>query len=74
MPRQARQASGTGIYHVMMRGINAREAKFYAQEVIRYVIDKAVGEKSIEAIVLGAKLDYQVFMANFNEELKLLKS
>ena len=22
MPRQARQASGTGIYHVMMRGIN----------------------------------------------------
>ena len=52
----------------------AREAKFYAQEVIRYVIDKAGGEKSIEAIVLGAKLDYQVFMANFNEELKLLKS
>ncbi len=22
MPRRARQASGTGIYHVMMRGIN----------------------------------------------------
>jgi len=22
MPRQARQASGTGIFHVMMRGIN----------------------------------------------------
>ena len=22
MPRQARQTSGTGIYHVMMRGIN----------------------------------------------------
>ena len=22
MPRQARQASGTGIYHVIMRGIN----------------------------------------------------
>ena len=22
MPRQARQASGTGTYHVMMRGIN----------------------------------------------------
>ena len=38
------------------------------------MIDKAGGEKSIEAIVLGAKLDYQVFMANFNEELKLLKS
>jgi hypothetical protein len=52
----------------------AREAKFYAQQVIRYVIDKAGGEKSIEEIVLGAKLDYQVFMANFNEELRLLKS
>ena len=22
MPRRARQSSGTGIYHVMMRGIN----------------------------------------------------
>ena len=22
MPRQARESSGTGIYHVMMRGIN----------------------------------------------------
>lgn len=52
----------------------AREAKFYAQQVIRYVIDKAGGEKTIEEIVLGAKLDYQVFMANFDEELSKLKS
>lgn len=52
----------------------AREAKFYAQQVIRYVIDKASGEKNIEEIVLGAKLDYQVFMANFDEELSKLKS
>ena len=52
----------------------AREAKFYAQQVIRDVIDKASGEKNIEEIVLGAKLDYQVFMANFDEELSKLKS
>ena len=52
----------------------AREVMFIAQRVIRYVIDKAGGEKSIEEIVLEAKLDYQVFMANFNEELRLLKS
>jgi len=27
MPRQARQASETGIYHVMMRGINHQNSK-----------------------------------------------
>lgn len=52
----------------------ARATKFYAQQVIRYVIDNAGGEKRIEEIVLGAKLDYQVFMANFDEELRMLKS
>lgn len=52
----------------------AREAIYIAQRVIRYVIDHIGGNKTIEEIVLGAKLDYQVFMANFNEELKLLKS
>lgn len=52
----------------------AREAKYYAQQVIRYVIDKASGEKTIEEIVLGAKLDYQVFLINFNDELSKLKS
>jgi hypothetical protein len=52
----------------------AREAKFYALQVIRYVMDNASGDKSIEEIVLGAKLDYQVFMANFNEELSNLRS
>ena len=32
MPRQARQASGTGIYHVMMRGINHQNVTF-----LRYI-------------------------------------
>ena len=27
MPRQARESSGTGIYHVMMRGINHQDAR-----------------------------------------------
>ena len=27
MPRQARESSGTGIYHVMMRGINHKERR-----------------------------------------------
>ena len=27
MPRQARQESGTGIYHVMLRGINRRQTE-----------------------------------------------
>lgn len=52
----------------------AREAMFIAQRVIRYVIDKAGGNKTIDEIVLGAKLDYQVFMQNYDEELKRLKN
>lgn len=28
MPRQARESSGTGIYHVMMRGINHQTISF----------------------------------------------
>ncbi len=51
----------------------AREAKYFALQVIWYVIEKAGKDKSIEDIVLGAKLDYQVFLANFDEELKILR-
>lgn len=51
----------------------AREAMFIAQRVIRYVIDKAGGNKTIDEIVLGAKLNYQVFLGNFDEELKALR-
>ena len=29
MPRQARKESGTGIYHVMMRGINHQNNRNY---------------------------------------------
>lgn len=52
----------------------AREAMFLAQRVIRYVIDKAGGNKTIDEIVLGAKLDYQVFLQNYDDELRLLKN
>lgn len=52
----------------------AREAMFIAKLVIRYVIDKAGGNKTIDEIVLGAKLDYQVFLQNYDEELKQLKN
>ena len=52
----------------------AREAMFIAQRVIRYVIDKAGGNKTIDEIVLGAKLDYQVFMQYYDEELRQLKN
>ena len=51
----------------------AREAKFFAQRVIRYVIDMVGGNKTIEDIIIGAKLNYQVFVMNFDEELKALK-
>ena len=52
----------------------ARAAMSIAQRVIRYVIDKAGGNKTIDEIVLGAKLDYQVFLQNYDEELRLLKN
>ena len=52
----------------------AREAIYIAQRVIRYVIDHIGGNKTIEEIVLGAKLDYQVFMQSFDEELNKLKN
>lgn len=51
----------------------AREAKFIAQQVIRYVIDKASGDITIDEIVIGAKVDYQVFLVNYEEELRKIK-
>ena len=51
----------------------AREAKFIAQQVIRYVIDKASGDITIDEIVIGAKVDYQVFVANYDEELRKIR-
>ncbi len=51
----------------------AKEAKFVAQSIIRYVTDHASATATIEDIVIGAKLDYQVFMQNIDEELKVLK-
>lgn len=51
----------------------AREARYLAQRVIRYVIDRASGRKTLEEILLDAKLDYQVFMMNFDGALKALR-
>lgn len=51
----------------------AHEAIYIAQQVIWYVIDNVSGEKTIEEIILGAKLDYQVFLTNYDEELNNLK-
>lgn len=50
----------------------AREARYIAQQVIRYVIDHVSGEKTIDEIVIEAKLDYQVFLMKFDEELMSL--
>lgn len=51
----------------------AQEAKFMAQSVIRYVLSHAAKETTIDDIVIGAKLDYQVFWENIDEELRTLK-
>ncbi len=46
-----------------------------AKRVIRYVMDHSGGgDKTIDEIILGAKLNYQVFLANYDEELKKLKN
>lgn len=52
----------------------AREAKYIAQRIIRYVIDKAGQNKTIDEIVLEAIINYQVFLGNFEEEIKKLKT
>ena len=52
----------------------AREAMYVARHVVWYVIDRASGDKTIEEIILGAKLSYEVFIANYDKELEKLKS
>lgn len=52
----------------------AQEAKFMAQSVIRYVTDHAEAESTIDAIVVGARLEYQVFMQSIDEELEKIKT
>ena len=51
----------------------AREAKYIAQQVLLYVIDNASDDKTIDEIIIGAKVDYQVFVANYDEELKMIR-
>ena len=52
----------------------AREAKYIAQRIIWHVIDKAGLNKTIDEIVLGTIINYQVFLGNYMEELKKLKT
>lgn len=52
----------------------ANEAKYIAQQVIWYIIDKANGDTTIDEIVLSANLDYQVFLENFEQELNTVRS
>ncbi len=37
MPRQSRQSSGTGIYHVMMRGINHQRIFEEAEDYYQFI-------------------------------------
>ena len=64
MPRQARQASGTGIYHVMMRGINHQNVT-----LLRYI-----HQNPVKAGMVSEVKDYEFSswgMVNFNVEQTL---
>ena len=51
----------------------AQETKFMAQSLIRYVLSHSTAETTIDDIVINAKIDFQVFMQNIDEELRQLK-
>ena len=57
MPRQARESSGTGIYHVMMRGINHQNYILYAYclmsnhiHLLTVVLDSAITKQALMAL------------------------
>jgi len=62
MPRQARQASGTGIYHVMMRGINHQNVT-----LLRYIHQNPVKAGMVSA-VRGEWFKVQSSRARVKEE------
>lgn len=61
MPRQARTASGTGIYHIMMRGVNRRnifdddEDRQRFVQILGGLLFQYIREE-IEADVIGKEL------------------
>ncbi len=56
MPRQPRQSSGTGIYHVMMRGVNCRnifddDTRRLKDEEVRELIIQQIGTATVETFL-----------------------
>ena len=47
MPRQARESSGTGIYHVMMRGINHLKICMNPARSLKQRMGSMLGNKKI---------------------------
>jgi hypothetical protein len=54
MPRQARQISGTGIFHVMMRGINHQN--IFEDEEVYFNISQEFLVKWIFFLIFAPKL------------------
>ena len=54
MPRQARKESGTGIYHVMLRGINRQDIFEEAEDYMRMLSCLQQMLEQYDALRLGA--------------------
>ena len=62
MPRQARESSGTGIYHVMMRGINHQNIFEELNELVNEPLSDDVACIDMEDASKGRPSDDQVMM------------
>ena len=62
MPRQARESSGTGIYHVMMRGINHQNIFEELTELVNEPLSDDVACIDMEDASKGRPSDDQVMM------------
>ena len=56
MPRQARKESGTGIYHVMLRGINRQDIFEEAEDYLRMLNVERDRWHSLECLESGSVL------------------
>ena len=56
MPRQARKESGTGIYHVMLRGINRQDIFEEAEDYMRMLNVERDRWHSLECLESGSVL------------------
>ena len=56
MPRQSRKESGTGIYHVMMRGINHQSIFNDEEDYYQFIttLDRSVFVMTTKALHVGA--------------------